>query len=306
MTRILLTGKTGQVGWELRRALAPLGQIIATGRGELDLADPDSIRAVIRDARPEIIVNAAGYTAVDDAEAEPDLAMRVNGIAPGILAEEAKKLRALLVHYSTAYVFDGTGKRPYVEDDRTNPVNVYGRSKLAGEHAVAAAGGNHLILRASWIYSLRGVNFLTTFLKLAREKTGVPVVDDQIGSPTWARAVAEATASLLTKPDTAFRAAGIFHLTAAGSTSRFDFARRILGILGDVAGSPAGLADVRPITTSQYPLPAARPLYSVLATDKIRRGLGIAMEPWEQPLRECLLKAGDSTRQGRPSSRSAT
>ena len=285
MTTLLLTGRTGQTGWELQRALAPLGQLIAPGRGELDLSDPDSIRAAIRQAKPGVIVNAGAFTAVDEVEQQPELAMRVNCVAPGIIAEEAKRLGALLVHYSTAYVFDGNSARPYAEDDAPNPVNAYGRSKLVGERAIAATGCDHLILRTSWIFSMRGTNFLTTILKLAREKQDLPVVDDQIGSPTWARALAEATAGIL---KTRRRAgSGIYHLTAAGQVSRHGLARKIIENARQLAPDRAAWPEVRPITSAQYPLPAQRPRYCVLATGRVRRDFGISMQPWEDQLLAC-------------------
>lgn len=285
MTAILLTGRTGQTGWELQRALAPLGQLIATGRGELDLADPDSIRAALRQAKPAIIVNAGGFTAVDEVEQQPELAMRVNGVAPGILAEEARRLGALLVHYSTAYVFDGNSEQPYAEDDAPNPINAYGKSKLAGEKAIAAAGCDHLILRTSWIYSLRGTNFLTTILELARQKKELAVVDDQIGAPTWARAIAQATAQVLGQRRRA--GAGIYHLTAAGQVSRYGLTRQIIENGRQRAPGRTTWPEVRPITSAQYPLPAARPQYCVLATDRIRRDFGVSMPAWEAQLLAC-------------------
>jgi dTDP-4-dehydrorhamnose reductase len=197
MTKILITGKNGQVGWELQRVLAPLGEVIAIDRKEMDLANPDAIRARIREIKPDIIVNAAAYTAVDKAESEPDLALAVNGIAPGILAEEAKRLGALLVHYSTDYVFDGTKSSPYAEEDSPNPLNVYGKTKLAGERAIAASGADYLILRTSWVYSARGKNFMLTILRLARERDELRIVDDQVGAPTSSIAIAQATARIL-------------------------------------------------------------------------------------------------------------
>ena len=190
MTKILVTGKTGQVGWELQRTLATLGQVIAPDRRGMDLGDPDSIRAAIRACSPQIIVNAAAYTAVDQAESEPDLALAINGAAPGIMAEEAKRLGALLVHYSTDYVFDGAKSGPYTEDDQPNPLSAYGSSKLAGERAIAASGARYLIFRTSWVYGARGKNFLRTILRLAQERDELRIVDDQVGAPTWCRAIA--------------------------------------------------------------------------------------------------------------------
>ena len=288
MPRILVPGKTGQVGWELQSALAPLGTVIALDRGAMDVADPDSIRRAIRDAKPEVIVNATAYNNVDRAESEPDLAMRVNGIAPGIMAEEAKRLGAILIHYSTDYVFDGALDRPYAEDDAPNPVNAYGKSKLAGERAVEAVGGHHLILRTSWVYSARGSNFVLTVLRLAREKPELAMVDDQSGSPTWARALAEATAELLRRKELITRHSGVYHLAAGGHTSRYEFANDIIRIMQDISGQTGGWAKVRPITTDQYPLPARRPRHPVMTQDKIQRHFRVAMRHWEDPLRDFL------------------
>jgi len=298
MPRILVIGKTGQVGSELPGALAPLGEVIAFGRGEINLADAGSIRKAIREAKPGIIVNAAGYTVVDKAESEPELAMQVNGVAPGILAEEAKRLGAILVHYSTDYVFDGELERHYVEEDAPNPVNAYGRTKLAGERAIEAAGGAYLILRASWIYSARGTNFLLTILRLAREKKELSVVHDQAGSPTWARALAQSTADLLRRRDLIPEHSGIYHLSAAGDTSRYEFARAIIRIMREVSGIADGWASVKPITSEQYPLPARRPRHPVTSTEKIRRVFGVEMPHWEAQLRSCLLELSHTSHRG--------
>ena len=223
--RILLTGKNGQVGWELQRTLAPLGEVVVLDRRQLDLSDPDQIRERVREISPDLIVNAAAYTAVDRAEAEPEPAMAVNGTAPGLLAEEAKRIGAAIIHYSTDYVFDGAKTTPYTEEDAPNPLNVYGRTKLAGEQAVQAAGVPHLILRTSWVYGMRGKNFLLTILRLAREREELKIVDDQIGAPTWSRTIAEATAQILTSGAWPVSgASGIYHLTASGSTSWYGFA----------------------------------------------------------------------------------
>jgi dTDP-4-dehydrorhamnose reductase len=286
VTTILLTGKTGQVGWELQRTLAPLGRLIALGRDGMDHSDSDSIRAAIRAARPSIIVNAAGYTAVDKAEAETDLATRINAIAPGILAEEAKRIGAPLIHFSTDYVYDGEQERPYTEDDAPNPVNAYGKSKLAGERAIQAVGGAHLILRTSWVYSARGSNFVLAILRLARERPQLQVVSDQVGSPSWARALAEATASILRKPQLIKDHAGVYHLSAAGQVSRYEFARAIVRIMKEVSGPSDGWAEIVPITAASYPrLPASRPLNPVTDKSRIRRAFGIEMPAWEAQLR---------------------
>jgi dTDP-4-dehydrorhamnose reductase len=288
MLRILVPGKTGQVGWELQGALAPLGTVIAPDRGQMDMMNENSIRQAIRDARPDIIVNATGYTNVDKAETEPDLAMQVNGVAPGIMAEEAGRLGAILVHYSTDYVFDGELKRPYVEDDATNPVNTYGRTKLAGERAIEAVGGAYLILRASWVYSARRSNFVLTILRLAREKPELSVVDDQTGSPTWARSLAMATADLLRRKELIPGHSGIYHLSAADHTSRYEFAKTIIKIAREFAGPSGDWAIVKRIHSDQFPLPARRPLRPIAATDKIKRVFGIEISRWDERLRSFL------------------
>lgn len=288
MPRILLTGKTGQVGWELQRTLAPLGHVIALDRSQMELADPDSVRSAVRLAAPDIIVNAAAYTAVDKAEAEPELAMRVNAVAPGIMAEEARRLGALLVHFSTDYVFDGTKPTPYVEDDTPSPLNAYGRSKLEGEHAIAATGCAHLILRTSWIYAERGTNFLLTILELARKRKTLAVVDDQIGHPTWARFIAETTTKLLADIGHARDSQGIYHLSAEGHTSRYDFAKKIVELAGRISGDKTGWAEIRRTTTAEYLLPAQRPLNCSTRKDKIEQVFGIEMENWASLLSACL------------------
>jgi dTDP-4-dehydrorhamnose reductase len=292
--KILLTGKNGQVGWELQRTLASLGDVVAVGHREMDLADPDSIRKIIREVRPGLIVNAAAYTAVDKAESEPDLAMAVNGVAPGIMAEEAKRLKAAIIHYSTDYVFDGAKERPYVEDDAPNPLNVYGRTKLAGEQAIQATEAPHLILRASWVYGVRGRNFLLTILRLAREKRELKIVDDQIGAPTWSRMLAEVTSQMvvqffspLCRPAISLAdISGIYHAAPAGSTSWHGFAAKILeGVSRQVLQASPKLT---PIPTSKYPLPATRPQNSCLSNEKLARTFGLAIPSWEEPLAMCL------------------
>jgi len=288
LSTILVTGKTGQVGWELQGPLAPLGQVVAVDRSQMNLADPDSIRQVIRQARPEIIVNAAGYTAVDKAEAEPALAQQVNAIAPGVMAEEARRIDALLVHYSTDYVYDGRKGAPYVEHDVPNPLNAYGQSKLAGEQAIIATGCAHLILRTSWIYSDRGTNFVLTMLKLARERKVLTVVDDQIGSPTWARLLAESTAAILGRPKHVKQNSGIYHLSAQGYPSRFDFAVQIIEIARKRSGSGIGWAEIKRTTTENYPLPAVRPLHVATSKEKFKRVFGVEVPDWADQLQRCL------------------
>ena len=290
MQRILVPGRTGQVGWELQSALAALGTVIALDRRQMDLTNADSIRRAIRDAKPEIIVNAAGYTLVDKAEAEPELAMQVNGVASGVIAEEAKRLGALLIHYSTDYVYDGELDRPCVEDDMPNPVNTYGKTKLAGERAITAVGGQYLILRTSWVYSARGTNFVLTILRLARERPELAVVEDQTGSPSWARALAQATAELLRRQALIPGNSGIYHLAATGHTSRYNFARSIILNARELSGEHDGWAWVKPITSGQYPLPAKRPVHPVTAKEKIKRVFGFEMPHWETQLRSFLAE----------------
>ncbi|MGH8746144.1 MAG: dTDP-4-dehydrorhamnose reductase [Burkholderiales bacterium] len=272
--KILLTGRNGQVGWELKRALAPLGEIVATNRSTLDLESEEQIRSVVRAVRPEVIVNAAAYTAVDKAESEPELAMRINGFAPGVLAEEAKRVGALLVHYSTDYVFDGEKAAPYVEEDEPNPINAYGRSKLAGERAIQGVGGRHLILRTSWVYGGRGKNFLRTIVRLAREKSELRIVDDQVGAPTSSSAIARATTQLLNRS-----ADGLYHLSASGRVSWCGFARAIL------ARADIGIPVVA-IRSEDYPTPARRPRNSCLDCSHLRADYGLALAPWEVQLSE--------------------
>jgi dTDP-4-dehydrorhamnose reductase len=288
---ILLTGANGQVGWELQRALAPLGKVVALTREQLDLGDSDAIRSVVRQHRPDIIINPAAYTAVDKAESEPDLAMAVNGIAPSIFAEEAKRSDALLVHYSTDYVFDGSKAAPYSEHDTPNPQSVYGKTKLAGEEAIRSVGCKHLILRTSWVYGVHGGNFVKTVLRLARERDALRIVNDQFGAPTWARLLAQCTSSMLqqlmVQPDDG--KLGLYHLTATGSTSWHDYAQEIVRLARQY---DAALRDktltIEGIPTSSYPLPAPRPANSVLTTDKIRDAFGLTLPPWQDDLAECV------------------
>ena len=278
---ILVTGCQGQVGWELVRTLAPLGTVVAVDRTRCDLSDPDAIRAVVRETRPAVIANAAAYTAVDKAETEQALARAVNGVAPGILAEEARRLGALLVHYSTDYVFDGSGTCPFDESDAPGPLGTYGRTKLEGEQAITTIGPRHFTLRTSWVYGNRGQNFLRTMLRLGAERSELRVVADQIGAPTWCRMIAEATAILVATSLRSDTESGVFHLAAGGETSWHGFARAILK-----RTHPAVV--VHPIPSSEYPLPAARPKNSRLSPAKLRDRFGIALPDWETSLAHCL------------------
>lgn len=287
--KILLLGKNGQVGSELQFSLASLGELTAWDRSDLDLSNPDSIREKIRILKPDIIVNAVAYTAVDKAESEPDLAMAVNGTAPGILAEEAARLDALLVHYSTDYVFDGTKSSPYTEQDASNPLNVYGRSKLAGEHAICAQAPRFLIFRTTWVYDAHGKNFLNTIKRVGAQRPELAIVDDQIGAPTWSREIAKITAQIivlyLEHPDQQ-HINGIYHLTAQGQTSWFDFAQTAAsyGLFADLDHPPT----LRAIPSKEYPTPAKRPMYSVLSNAKLLEQFDIQLPDWKVSLRECL------------------
>ena len=277
---VLLLGPRGQVGHELRAALDPLGPVVAAGRDRVDLTEPDAIRTAVADVAPEVIVNAAAYTDVDGAESEPDVAQAVNAEAPGILAEAARDAGAWLVHYSTDYVFDGTATTPYREDAPTNPLGVYGRTKRDGEKAIQEAGGHHLILRTSWVYSDRRSNFLRTMLRLAGEHDTLTVVDDQIGCPTWAGWIAQATASLLQTvldTDAPDAYAGTYHLSSSGQTSWYGFARAIFARFERAV-------TVEPVSTDAYPTEAPRPAYSVLDTTAVRRTFGIDVPTWSQQL----------------------
>jgi len=267
--KILVTGKSGQVGYELMRSLQALGEVIGIDQDQMDLADLDQVRDVIRRVQPGLIVNPAAYTAVDKAESEPELAMRINGLAPGVMAEEAARLGAAMVHYSTDYVFDGTKKEPYTEADAPCPMNVYGHTKLAGEQAVAASGVPHLIFRTSWVYGMRGKNFLLTMMRLAAERDELRIVADQYGAPTWCRTLADTTASILSQARGAGDSAawwrensGLYHLTSQGSTTWHGFADALL----DQAAKKPTLV---PISSTEYPVPAARPANSRLSCEAL-------------------------------------
>ena len=289
--RVLLTGADGQVGRALLSVFANTGEVVACNRQSLDLANPDQIRTKIRDVAPDVILNAGAYTAVDRAESEPDFAMAINGQAPGVLAEEAKRAGALLVHYSTDYVFDGSKNGPWVEDDRTNPLSVYGASKLAGEEAVRTVDGQYLIFRTSWVYAPEGKNFVLTMLRLGRERESLNVVDDQIGAPTTSGELARATHEIATgilsgsfAPESEW--AGTYHMSCSGSTSWCGFARAIFERAPSLLGGKR--PTVNPIKTSEYPTPARRPLNSVLSNEKLQRRFGVRLSCWQSALDEVL------------------
>ena len=289
--KILLTGCGGQLGRELKRSLACLGEVVACNQRQLDLAQADALRAAVRAMAPAVIVNAAAYTTVDKAEAEPVAADAINAVAPGILAEEAKRLGALLIHYSTDYVFDGSKTTAYTEDDSPAPLSAYGRSKLGGEQAIVASGARHLIFRTSWVYGLHGANFMKTMLRLGREwdelRAPLRVVGDQIGAPTWTRHLADATAQILARRDAP---GGLYHLAAAGETSWHGYAEAIFA-----EAQAAGLLEQSPvvhrITSADYPLPAARPANSRLDCSRFQRDFGLALPDWRTGLTDCLADA---------------
>jgi dTDP-4-dehydrorhamnose reductase len=291
--RLLLFGANGQIGWELARRLTRLGEVVALDRQGCDLARLETIPAVVRAARPDVIVNAAAYTAVDRAEAEEPLALLVNATAVGIMAQAARRAGALLVHYSTEFVFDGAKPEPYVEDDPPAPLSAYGRSKLAGEIAVRDAGGDHLILRTTWVYTARGQNFLNTVLRLARETGQLRIVADQVGAPTWARDIADATARVIARAQRERQqerfTSDTLHMTAAGATSRHGFAQAILDRARDLVPAPPTL---RAIGTDDFPTPARRPKNSRLCCDRLHARFGVALPEWTRALDACLAELG--------------
>jgi dTDP-4-dehydrorhamnose reductase len=299
---ILLIGKNGQIGFELAKILPRLGKLIALGREDLDLSNPGETRRVVEQLRPRLIVNAAAYTAVDQAETDQHAARALNAEAPAVLAEAAKGIGATLVHFSTDYVFDGLKNSPYVEDDPTNPLSVYGRTKLAGELAIRQIGIPHLILRTAWVYGTRGRNFLLTILRLASQREELRIVADQTGAPTWSRGIAQATLSILQNLlDAPPRAAslrdlsGTYHVTAAEATTWFDFARAILDqasrtspdvpwFAAATSGRPLSVERIVSITTAEYPTPARRPVYSVLSNERLFRAFHLRLPDWRTQL----------------------
>ncbi|TVT52977.1 MAG: dTDP-4-dehydrorhamnose reductase [Azoarcus sp. PHD] len=290
--KILLLGKDGQVGWELQRALAPLGELVALGRQGRDglsgdLSDPAALRATVDAVAPDVIVNAAAHTAVDKAESEAELAQRINAEAPGVLAQVAASRGAVLVHYSTDYVFDGSGSTPWQEDDATGPLSVYGRSKLDGEEAIRASGCRHLIFRTSWVYAARGGNFARTMLRLAAEREHLTVIADQIGAPTGAELIADVSAhavrSLRARPELS----GTYHLAAAGETSWHGYASFVIEA-ARARGVALKVGEIAPIPTTDYPTPATRPLNSRLDTTRLSAAFGLSLPPWQDGVARML------------------
>ena len=303
--RLLITGANGQVGWHLQRTLAPLGEILAIDVEQVDLTDLDAVTRAVREFAPDIVANAAAYTAVDKAESEPELARAINVAAPARIAEECARSGALMIHYSTDYVYDGSKSGPYEENDATGPLSVYGQTKLEGDQAIVASGCAHIILRTTWVYDIRGKNFLRTVLRLAREKEELRMVGDQYGAPTWARGLAESTAIILARSlerrsVTGAWHSGLFHLTAAGQTSWAGFAQAILEDYDTLLDWPAETGEfggplkakrVVAITTEQYQTPARRPRNSVLSNAKVQAAFGIALPDWRSLLRLAMQDA---------------
>ncbi len=294
--KILLFGKNGQVGWELQRSLAPLGELTALDRAGADglcgdLSDLDGLATTVRAVQPQVIVNAAAYTAVDKAESEPELAHRINAEAPAVLAREAAACGALLVHYSTDYVFDGSGQRPWQEGDATGPLSVYGRTKLEGEQAIVQSAAAHLILRTSWVYAARGGNFARTMLRLGQERERLTVIDDQWGAPTGAELIADVTAHAIVQTRAQPAKAGTYHLAPAGETSWFGYASHVIAQARQVL--PAGrikATEIAPIPSSDYPTPARRPHNSRLDTRRLQATFGLRLPPWPQGVERMLAE----------------
>ena len=289
--KLLLFGRNGQVGWELQRALAPLGSVTALGSADADFARPQELAGIVRELRPDAIVNAAAYTAVDKAESQPQLAQAVNAESPGVLAREAAALGAWLVHYGTDYVFDGSGDAPRDEDAPTAPLSAYGRTKLDGEQRIRASGCRHLILRTSWVYAARGNNFAKTMLALLRSRDSLSVVDDQIGAPTGAELLADVTAHACRLAAHQPELAGVYHCVAAGETSWHGYARHIAAFARR-HGEPLRVEPeaIQPIRSSAYPQQAVRPKNSRLDTTKVRTAFGVSLPEWQAPLDRCLAE----------------
>lgn len=286
--KIVLLGKNGQLGWEFQRTLPILGEVISLDREQLDLCDLHAVQKILSELKPSLIINASAYTDVDGAETEFDLAMKTNGLVPGVIAEISRKLRAVLIHYSTDYVFDGGKNASYTESDLPNPLNIYGKSKLAGEENIKQAGEAYLILRTSWVYSLRGNSFVNKVLRWSRQNKTLKVVSDQISSPTWARTLAEITALLLAQYnidlyEKTCERRGIYHLAGRGYTSRYEWAKHILA--NDPERPEQIVQDVEPALSEEFPTPAVRPLFSALDCTHFETTFGLQLPPWDQTLK---------------------
>ena len=290
---IVLFGKNGQLGWEFQRSLPLLGNVVALDRGDLDLCDLAAVQKVLREVRPSLIVNASAYTDVDGAETKPDLARTINALAPGAMAETARELGAILVHYSTDYVFDGGAKTPYTETDPTNPLNMYGKSKLEGEEHIQQAAGAYLILRTSWVYSLRGNSFVNKVLTWARKNSTLRIVDDQVSGPTWARMLAEITVLALAQNqangyESIRERSGVYHLAGSGYVSRYEWAKQI--VANDPRRAEQTVQAVEPVRSAEFPTPAIRPLFSALDCSHFEETFGLRLPPWDNTLQ--LAMAG--------------
>ena len=293
--KILLLGKNGQVGWELQRSLAPLGELLALDRHSSehcgDLSQPERLAQTVRDWRPDVIVNAAAHTAVDKAESEPELARCLNATAPTALAQAAAQIGALLVHYSTDYVFNGQGDQPWQEGDATGPLSVYGQTKREGEQAIVASGCAHLIFRTSWVYAARGGNFAKTMLRLAAERERLTVIDDQFGAPTGADLIADVTAHAIRASLQQPALGGLYHLVAGGQTTWHGYASHVIAQARLLQpGLALKVSEIAPVPTSAFPTPAQRPLNSRLATHKLQNAFGLALSPWQQGVNRMLAE----------------
>lgn len=286
--KIVLFGKNGQLGWEFERSLPVLGDVVALDREELDLCDLHAVQRILSELKPDLVVNASAYTDVDRAEKDPELATKVNAIAPGVMAEVSRTLGAVLIHFSTDYVFDGRGNTPYRENDITSPLNMYGKSKLMGEESIQQAGGAYLILRTSWVYSLRGNSFVNKVLGWARKNSTLRVVKDQVSNPTWARMLAEITSLLLAQNhgslyDQIHEQCGIYHLAGSGYTSRYEWAKQILA--NDPHRSEQTVQGIEPGLSEEFPTPATRPLFSALDCSRFEETFGLRLPPWSSTLK---------------------
>ncbi len=293
MMKIVLIGKNGQLGWEFQRTLPALGEVISLGRAELDVSNLQSIETTLNDLKPDLIVNASAYTEVDRAETESDLAMRINAEAPAVMAETAYKLKAALIHYSTDYVFDGKGNTPYKEEDPVNPLNIYGKSKWIGEQNIQQTGAAYLILRTSWVYSMRGNGFVNKVLAWSRKNKVLRIVQDQVGCPTWARSLAETTSTALTSHkvdlvDVMHELRGVYHLAGDGYTSRYEWAKAILA--NDPNPTEQLVQAIEPVASTEFPTPAQRPLFSALDCTKFEKKFGLRMSGWEEALQLAIAE----------------